>query len=665
VLLLLENVPLREAADVAGQPWFRLYHFLSTWRPDLDLPAWAHDIKGLAAHPHGFQRQVDAITALHPEHVTPARWAMLIEGRLRQSVRAGYHFEELVSSWTALYCQVCHHTAAVPAPAADAQGGSAGLVSPDAQPLPALDEFLLTMFALEADPQTQLDVAGSYKPAAMVQADWDTEVGKLLAQVSYLKAINSSYAPVHALQPSTARLLCHGARHKSVKDVLEGWAVSALRPVALLLQPLRLVAWSDSRASSRDLEAALLAASRAASGADAARSSLVQGLPVPPRRPSSAAPAAAPAVSGLVGVHALNRFCWDTATQPHVDEARELAARAALPPGTDMTPADVAARAAAAQAAALAARTHALLLSTLPMWFVPGEAGACSGALQQAARLLPMPAYGLSLHFDAAGSTAPSPASLPELALQCVQQLLAVQETGPWVLAGCGVFSCMLAAAMARELEQQQHHQQVVLVLLDGPPVLPSDCALPDPAIYGLYELARDAGRLPAAAESAADVPQAFAGFAADASAALRGLMGGDAATAAGLLTPVSERQVAALEAAAAQVAAALLHAGSDDASQPGEEQAVTAMLRGCRHARVLSHDYTPEFVYAVPAVLVLTEDGVGQAFLGAARESCGGELSLVPLAGLAHGEMLTGVRSQQSVVVALVEGLMEVLATL
>jgi len=41
---------------------------------------------------------------------------------------------------------------------------------------------------------------------------------------------------------------------------------------------------------------------------------------------------------------------------------------------------------------------------------------------------------------------------------------------------------------------------------------------------------------------------------------------------------------------------------------------------------------------------------------------SCGGELSLVPLVGLLHGQVLTGGHAQQVVVVGLVEGLMEML---
>lgn len=48
---------------------------------------------------------------------------------------------------------------------------------------------------------------------------------------------------------------------------------------------------------------------------------------------------------------------------------------------------------------------------------------------------------------------------------------------------------------------------------------------------------------------------------------------------------------------------------------------AVQRMLRVCRLVRRLSSSYTPEWVYQVPAVLLLTEDAPGQAFLGVARE--------------------------------------------
>lgn len=764
VLLLLENSPLREAADVVCQPWFKLYHFIGTWRSDLDLDAWAHSTKGLAAHPQGFQRQLDAIAALRPEHVAPTYWDMLVQDRLRQAVRSGYHWEELLSSWVALYCKIAQVMQAAAATATAAAGrtdagaglgvaddsegaaGVAGVAAAAVPELPEFDAFLLHMFALEADPQVQLDYVAEFRPPSMSLGNWDTEIGKvrspglltatcmhcccvfvglgscrpswhvcvlwavtqhtsmpcnhesflpicqdlittcvscavlvfaclqLLAQVAYLKAISSSYQPVHSLQPTTTRLMCHGARHKSTRDLLDGWAAAALRPVATLLQPLQTHHWSDSHPSGRDLEAAIAAAAAASSSANAARRQLLQGVPAPvPANPAIRAPAAAAAVGGAggskgpVGVHALNRFCWDTATKPHAAEAVELAARAALPPGTDMTPADVAAVKAAAAKAAEAAVAHALLLSTLPVWFVPGETGACSAALQNAAQLLPMPAYGLSLDSNAVTAAAegfdlePAFESLPALGAHCVQQLLSVQHAGPYVLVGCGIFSCLLASAMVSELEGQLQHRHVVLVLLDGPPATPSSWPVPDPVLYGLYELLRDAGRLPTGAEGGRGAPVGFAAWAAQVSAGVQvilaagveegdgdslshsssSLSGGAPASSgvqehALLFGAVSEQQEAAVETAVVQFVSALLAAhpaggvaesGSSIAAAAAASTAdVTAalhrMLECCRLVRRLCSSYAGcEFVYQVPAVLLLTEDAPGQAFLEVARE--------------------------------------------
>jgi thioesterase domain-containing protein len=332
-----------------------------------------------------------------------------------------------------------------------------------------------------------------------------------------------------------------------------------------------------------------------------------------------------------------------------------------------MTPEDVAARKAAAAQAAEAAVAHALLLSTLPVWFAPGETGSCSAALQAAAELLPMPAYGLSLDVESPELQAVD--SLQALAALCVQQLLSVQQAGPYVLVGCGVFSCMLAAAMSSVLEHQtQQQQKAVLVLLDGPPAPPRSYGLLDPVAQGLYTVLRDAGRLPAVAAAAGGgsyVPVSFAGLAAELSARVQAELAaaaGEAAmpAAAGaeamLLAPVADNRVDALEATVLQLASGLLDAGAD------AEAAVQRMLAVCRLVRRLCGAYAPEFVYNAPAVLLLTEDAPGQAFLEVARESCGGELSLVPLTGLVHGQVLTGAAEQQTVVVALVEGLMEML---
>jgi hypothetical protein len=338
-----------------------------------------------------------------------------------------------------------------------------------------------------------------------------------------------------------------------------------------------------------------------------------------------------------------------------------------------MTPADVAAAKAAAARAAEAAVAHALLLSTLPVWFVPGETGTCSAALQHAAQLLPMPAYGLSLDSNAVTAAAeglgeqPVFESLPALAAHCVQQLLSVQQAGPYVLVGCGVFSCLLASAMVSELEGQLQHLHVVLVLLDGPPAMPNSWPVPDPVLYGLYEVLLDAGRLPADAGGGRGAPVSFAAFAAQVSAAVQAILaagahegaddsvsccssslsgGATASSQAGLqehtllFSAVSEQQEGDVEAAVMQFVSALLAAQPGDATAPAPApQAAVAtavartadaslsaalhrMLACCRLVRRLCRSYAGcEFVYQVPAVLLLTEDTPGQAFLEVARE--------------------------------------------
>eukprot|EP00882_Tetradesmus_deserticola_P017143 GHRQ01018346.1.p1 GENE.GHRQ01018346.1~~GHRQ01018346.1.p1 ORF type:complete len:236 (-),score=94.62 GHRQ01018346.1:789-1448(-) len=219
----------------------------------------------------------------------------------------------------------------------------------------------------------------------------------------------------------------------------------------------------------------------------------------------------------------------------------------------------------------------------------------------------------------------------------------------------------MLAAAIACELEHQLQ-QQVVLVLVDGPPVVPTSIQLPEPVVYGLYQLARDSGTLPSLAPDGS-VPQPFAGFAADLSVQLQAAMaaaGSEVELSGALLPPAAEAEVEALE-DAVQLAASARFVG------PGRvaSDAVVDMLRCCRIVRQLWAAYAPDYVYQGPAVMVLTEDAEGRAFLEACRESCGGELSLVPLTGLLHGQVLTGERDQQVVLLALVDGLMEMLQML
>lgn len=133
----------------------------------------------------GFQRQLDAIAALRPEHVSATHWGMLVEDRLRQALRSGYQWEELLSSWVALYCKIAQHLQAAAATAAEhgssavGADGCAEQAAAAERQLPEFDAFLLHMFALEADSQAQLDFVAEFKPPAMSQANWDTEVGKV------------------------------------------------------------------------------------------------------------------------------------------------------------------------------------------------------------------------------------------------------------------------------------------------------------------------------------------------------------------------------------------------------------------------------------------------------------------------------------------------------
>jgi hypothetical protein len=268
-------------------------------------------------------------------------------------------------------------------------------------------------------------------------------------------------------------------------------------------------------------------------------------------------------------------------------------------------------------------------------------------------------------------------------------------------------------AAMALEL-QYNLQQQVVLILLDGPPV-PVGITLPDPLLYGLYSFARDNGTLPALDPDGL-VAEPFAVFTASISQILQSAMAtasmqlelqplpqqpawSPAATLAAardttqllqVLAAVPPGQLDILErcveqlalsqfcvslSAAAQGTSSSSAAGTAEQEQllrragPSEpplvhhgSDAVRTMIDWCRKVRTLVAAYAPDFVYQGPSVMVLTEDEEGEAFLEACRESCGGELSLVPLAGLVHGQVLTGAQEQEMVVVSVVDGLLEML---
>lgn len=299
-----------------------------------------------------------------------------------------------------------------------------------------------------------------------------------------------------------------------------------------------------------------------------------------------------------------------------------------------------------------------------------GEQGTSDDVLKHAASLLPMPVYGLDLNI-ACGSMP----EVHDVVSHLVDKMLTMQPSGPYVILGSGVLSCVLATAMACELDHQLQ-RQVVLVLLDGPPTLPISTLLPDPAIYGLYQIARDKGMLPVGCSNPYE-PQAFAEFAAAVSEQLQQAMEASSAddelyacqqylarstsSSSGnmVLTTVENHCVPALEEALLDLAASAYGIQGDTLAL------VKGMLQFCHLARQISMAESAEFVYQGPAVMVLTDDMEGQAFLEAGKESCGGELSLVPLTGLLHGQVLNGEQQLQMVLVAVVDGLMEMLQLL
>ncbi|KIY94328.1 type I polyketide synthase [Monoraphidium neglectum] len=258
VLLLVEDGGLRAAADMSDQPYFRLYHLLQAWRPDLDLAAFCHEARMLGAQPAGYERQLDAVLALMPAGMDRADWEELVGDRLQRTARGGHQWEEVLSSWAALHafalrCLRTHNAAAAaaaasaaPPPGAPSDAGAADDVTADViggpmVPLPPLEGVLLDLFALEGDPEAQLDYLAQYRPPSVTPGDWDRGVSQVVTHVAYLRAITRAHAP-DGLLPHTAHAVLHGASHRSVRDlVVDGGAAGALRPVAPLLVPLHMV----------------------------------------------------------------------------------------------------------------------------------------------------------------------------------------------------------------------------------------------------------------------------------------------------------------------------------------------------------------------------------------------------------------------------------------
>jgi hypothetical protein len=302
----------------------------------------------------------------------------------------------------------------------------------------------------------------------------------VVTRVSYLRTIAARHAP-DAVLPWTSHAVLHGARHRSVRDLIAaGGPAGALRAVAPLLLPLRMLCWSDSLPSARDLEATVAGALEdAAAAADAARAALVAPpppppgvpelralglgeappggfpLPPPPPPPRGAEPrprsrAGAPPLpargAGAAASAAvpLNAFCCSPEVRPGASALARARARLATP-GTDVSPQeDAAQRAALARAAAAQRR----LATRLPLWLVHGETGRCGGSLRDVAAELPLPVFGLELGPGALAATggggaaaAAAAVGLPAEGAAAVVGVATMQE----LAARCGIIGAAAA----------------------------------------------------------------------------------------------------------------------------------------------------------------------------------------------------------------------------
>lgn len=131
--------------------------------------------------------------------------------RLLETARGGHQWEETLSTWVALHaftvrCQRIYAPTASPQPlqqqpgsppgSPGAIGGSSGRQSSAGgagerqfgvppglprlvAPVPGLEVFLLDLFSMEGDAESQLDYLARHRPPAMGQGDWDRGVSQV------------------------------------------------------------------------------------------------------------------------------------------------------------------------------------------------------------------------------------------------------------------------------------------------------------------------------------------------------------------------------------------------------------------------------------------------------------------------------------------------------
>jgi hypothetical protein len=85
--LLLEDARLREAWALVNSPWFKLYHFVQSQRPDVNLAAYA----SAARHAGGHAEQIEYVHSLCPPRggrTARTEWELAVEEHLRDTYRS-------------------------------------------------------------------------------------------------------------------------------------------------------------------------------------------------------------------------------------------------------------------------------------------------------------------------------------------------------------------------------------------------------------------------------------------------------------------------------------------------------------------------------------------------------------------------------------------------
>ena len=219
-LLLFEDPVLREAWDMAHQPWFKLYPFVEEHCPEIDLHQFSIHCQTLRQEKDA-SHQVEHVLDLEPASWNSERWNAAVEDALREASWSGYGWEETLLQWCALYHLVQRHPIA---------------------PSITLDQFLLTM-SKHRVLEMQLEFLTDMKPENVLLEDWDRSVNQSISKMAHFKYLSSRYRPKGLFMG--ASVFYHVALDGDVQRLLGGWAAGCFSAIARLIQPASLTRLSS------------------------------------------------------------------------------------------------------------------------------------------------------------------------------------------------------------------------------------------------------------------------------------------------------------------------------------------------------------------------------------------------------------------------------------